>query len=413
MNVGQVKTRGQVRYDPRDPAIIQNPLPALLALQRTEPLYWCKELRGWLVTRHEDIRSLQLDHRVSADRLSPYLAGQAAEAREKVADLVRYLNTWVAFKDPPDHSRLRQGMNRVLTHKVIASLHDSIDEIIKDRLDSIDAQGLDEFDFISEFANPLPASVIMDLLGVPRSDMEMLRDWSGMIQPFIGNATSSEDKYTLGRDGITALADYFRDVIRDRELRPGQDVISHFVSVRAEGLLSEDELVGMCMLFLFAGHETTTNLIGNGLRALIAHPEQEAMLRADRGLIAGAVEEMLRFDGPTGALVRVLKEDMELYGQTMRTGDRLYLMVNAANHDPSRFDAPERFDITRNPNPHLAFNVGAHFCLGAPLARAEAAKAINGVLDRYAAIRLLREPEYMDTLVMRGVREMPVAIIRK
>lgn len=413
MTVEQVKAKMEVRYDPRDPAIIQDPLPTLLALQQAEPLYWCEALRGWLVTRYEDIRSLQLDPNVSADRLSPYLAGQGNEARARVAELVRYLNTWVAFKDPPDHSRLRQAMSRVLTHKVILSLQDSIDEVVTGLLDSIDARGLDEFDFISEFANPLPASVIMDLLGVPRSDMEMLREWSGMIQPFIGNATSSENKYDLGRDGITALAEYFLAVIRDREASPRDDVVSHFVTLRNDGVLTEDELVGMCMLFLFAGHETTTNLIGNGLRALIAHPEQEAMLRADRTLMASAVEEMLRFDGPTGALVRVIKQDLPMYGKTMRAGDRLYLMVNAANHDPSRFDAPERFDITRTPNPHMAFNVGAHFCLGAPLARSEAAKALNGVLDRYAGISVLRPPEYMDTLVMRGVREMPVSVIRR
>lgn len=402
----------EVRYDPRDPATVQNPLPSLLALQREAPLFWSESLRGWIVTRYDDIRSLQLDRRVSAERLSPFLARQNDEGRSRVADLVRYLNTWVAFKDPPDHTRLRQTMNRVLTHKVITSLHANIEEIVTDLLDSIDARGLTEFDFISEFANPLPASVIMDLLGVPREDMELLRDWSGMIQPFIGSATMSENKYDLGRDGIIAMADYFRAAIRERELRPREDVIGHFVALKSEDVLTDDELIGMCMLFLFAGHETTTNLIGNGIRALIAFPDQQARLRADRTLIGSAIEEVLRYDGPTGALVRVIKEDIDLRGGTMRAGDRLFLMVNAANHDPSRFEAPERFDISRSPNPHMAFNHGVHFCLGAPLARAEGAQAILGVLDRYPEIRLGAEPRYMDTLVMRGVREMPVIISR-
>ena len=400
-------------YDPRDPATIQDPLPSLLRLQQAEPLYWSDVLRGWVVTRYDDVRGLQTDKRISADRLTPFLASQTGASRDRVGELVRYLNTWVAFKDPPDHGRLRQSMNKVLTPKVIRALDISIHELVAELLNSIDARGLDEFDFISEFANPLPASVIMDLLGVPRADMEMLRDWSVMMQPFIGSATSSENKYDLGRDGITAMADYFRNAIRERETAPREDVIGHFVALKAGGALNDDELIGMCMLFLFAGHETTTNLIGNGLRALLAHPEQEARLRAEPELITSAVEEMLRFDGPTGALVRVIREDIELHGETMRAGDRLYLMVNAANHDAQRFEEPGRFDIARTPNQHMAFNHGTHFCLGAPLARTEARTAILGVLDRYPAIRLLAEPEYMDTLVMRGVREMPVAVSRK
>jgi len=186
-------------------------------------------------------------------------------------------------------------------------------------------------------------------------------------------------------------------------------VISHFVMLQQTGQISEDELIGSCILFLFAGHETTTNLIGNGIRALLKNPDQKAKLLADPSLAASAVEEMLRFEGPTGAVVRVVKEPFELRGKTLRKGDRVYAMVNAANHDPEVFENAATFDITRSPNRHLTFNHGIHFCLGAPLARAEGRIAISRLFARFPNVALASDTaEYMDTLTMRGVREMPM-----
>jgi cytochrome P450 len=401
-----------ISYDPRDPAVIQNPIPLLRRLQDTRPVSWSDGLKGWVVTRYDDVRAVQHDEAYSADRLTPFYGSQAGSAQSRIADLIRYLNTWVAFKDPPDHTRLRLHMNRVLTAKVIRDLDAPIREIVADLLDRLDGKGTDRFDFIAAYANPLPASVIMDLLGVPRSDMEVLREWSYMMQPFLGGATVSDSKYDRGREGILAMAGYFREAIRERERRPRTDVISHFVAITQRGEMTEDELIGTCILFLFAGHETTTNLIGNGIRALIAHPQAADALRARPGLIDSAVEEMLRYDGPTGALVRIARTDHELHGQRIRSGDRLFLMINAANHDPRKFDTPERFDIERNPNPHMTFNTGPHFCLGAALARAEARFAILEILRRYKRIALTEPAEYMDTLVMRGVRTMPVVVER-
>jgi cytochrome P450 len=249
----------------------------------------------------------------------------------------------------------------------------------------------------------------MDLLGVPREDMEALRDWSMQLQPFLGNATSTGDKYETGRAGIVAMADYFRDAARQRQASPRGDVISHFVMLQQTGQITEDEVLGSCILFLFAGHETTTNLIGNGIRALLENPDQKARFLADPSFVASAVEEMLRFEGPTGAVVRVVKETFELRGKTLHKGDRVYALVNAANHDPAVFDTPSRFDIARTPNRHLTFNHGIHFCLGAPLARAEARIAISRFFARFPKVAMASDSvEYMDTLTMRGVREMPM-----
>lgn len=394
-------------FDPRDPDVIQRPLETLLRLQAVEPVHWSPLLKGWVLTRHEDVKAVQMNAGISSDRLTPFFENQPDGDQDKLRDLIRFLNTWVAFKDPPDHTRLRGLLNKVVTPSVMRGLEAGIEELADGLLDRIAARGDGRFECISEFANPLPASVIMDLLGVPRGDMHMLRDWSMLLQPFLGNATASDDKYESGRLGIIAMADYFRAAAADRHTMPREDVISHFVMLQQNGQISEDELIGSCILFLFAGHETTTNLIGNGLRALLANPDQQARLMGDTTLIASAVEEMLRYEGPTGAVVRVVKAPLEMRGKTLRAGDRVFAMVNAANHDPAVFDAPERFDIGRTPNRHLTFNHGIHFCLGAPLARSEARIAISRLLARFPDVAVAPgDAIYMDTLTMRGVREM-------
>lgn len=396
-------------FDPRDPDVIQRPLETLLRLQAEDPVHWSPLLKGWVLTRHDDVKAVQMNSGVTSDRLTPFFDSQQGEERAKLADLIRYLNTWVVFKDPPDHTRLRTLLNKVVTPAVMRDLEAGIAELADGLLDRIAARGDGRFECISEFANPLPASVIMDLLGIPREDMEALRDWSMQLQPFLGNATSTGDKYETGRAGIVAMADYFRAAAEDRKTRPRGDVISHFVMLQQTGQISEEELIGSCILFLFAGHETTTNLIGNGVRALLQNPEQKAKLIAEPSLVAGAVEEMLRFEGPTGAVVRVVKEPFDMRGKTLRKGDRVYAMVNAANHDPEVFEDAARFDITRTPNRHLTFNHGIHFCLGAPLARAEGRIAITRLFARFPNLALASDTaEYMDTLTMRGVREMPM-----
>lgn len=396
-------------FDPRDPDVIQHPLDTLLRLQAEDPVHWSPLLKGWVLTRHDDVKAVQMNSGITSDRLTPFFESQRGEERARLNDLIRYLNTWVVFKDPPDHTRLRGLLNKVVTPGVMRGLEKGIAELADGLLDKIAARGDGRFECISEFANPLPASVIMDLLGVPREDMNSLRDWSMLLQPFLGNATGPGDKYETGRAGIVAMADYFRDAAKQRLARPRGDVISHFVMLQQTGQISEDELIGSCILFLFAGHETTTNLIGNGIRALLANPAQKARLVADPSLIASAVEEMLRFEGPTGAVVRVVKVPFELRGKALCEGDRVFAMVNAANHDPDVFERAAVFDISRTPNRHLTFNHGIHFCLGAPLARAEARIAISRLFARFPDVAMATDTvEYMDTLTMRGVREMPM-----
>ncbi|MEQ8691829.1 MAG: cytochrome P450, partial [Pseudomonadales bacterium] len=249
-----------------------------------------------------------------------------------------------------------------------------------------------------------------DLLGLPEEDMDDLKTWSNKMQLFIGSATTSPEKYDLAEEGAIRMAAYFREVIREREQRPGNDLITHLLALReVDDALTEDEVIGTSMLFLFGGHETTTNLIGNGIRALLRHPEQRQRIIDDPSLIDAAVEEILRYDGPTGASVRIVKHSHNLHGVDLTAGERVFVMINAANHDPRAFENPENFDITRSPNLHLTFNFGPHFCMGAPLARLEGQVAIGEVLRRLPGLALAEESyDYMDTMIMRGVREMEV-----
>ena len=394
-------------YDPRDPDVIDDPIPVLTHLQKVDPVHWSQRLNGWVITGYDDARAILTDEQISADRLTPFYEHQSDAMQKRISELIRYLNTWVAFKDPPEHTRLRTLMNKVFTRAAVRELRPAIERAVGRLLDAM--AGRDEVDFIQVFAYPLPAAVIMDMLGLPHEDTESLKDWSNKMQLFIGSATTSSDKYALAERGAIEMAEYFRNIILEREKNLGDDMISKLLTIRQQGdALTEDEVIGTSMLFLFGGHETTTNLLGNGVRAFLANPEQLARLKANPKLIRRAVEEVLRYDGPTGATVRVVKEDHLLHGRTLRKGDRVFVMINAANHDDRIFDNPGTFDIERDPNPHLTFNYGAHFCLGAPLARLEGEVAFMRLFERFPEMRLTAERyRYMDTLVMRGVRSMP------
>jgi cytochrome P450 len=398
-----------VQYDPRDPVVIADPLPALKRLQDEDPVHWSDVLGGWVITRYDDVRRVQLGTQVSADRLTPFYESLPSQQQERIRKVIRYLNTWVAFKDPPDHGRMRSILNAVISTREINAMAPRIEREVDALLDRLEEH--DECDFIQAFAFPLPATVIMLLCDLPLSDMEQIKSWSDLLKPFIGSATSSPDKYDQAREGAVMMSGYFRQVVRERAKRPGTDVLSKLtMHMGTEGGLSEDEVVGACMLFLFGGHETTTNLIGNGMRCLMRFEDARERLLADPTLIQSAVEEVLRFDGPTGGLVRVVRRTHDFHGRTLQQGDRVFSMIHAANHDPRRFDDPERFDITRNPNPHVTFNHGPHFCLGAPLARLEGRIALERVLRRFPKMSLIGPVTYMDTLVMRGVRQMNVRL---
>ena len=398
-----------IDYDPRRPDICANPYPAFCELREHDPVHWSEVLGGWVLTRYADVKWVISDARFSADRIRPFFAHQSAEAQGNLRELAESIGRWMVFHDPPKHTRLRALVNKAFTTSAVERMRPRIEEIVTELLTAVLDRG--EMDVIRDFAYPLPASVIMEMLGQPVEDLDYVKAHSDEVALFVGTAVSTPDKYARAGASIAEMNRYYRDLIatRRRELR--DDLLSALIATQEEGdLLSEDELVATSILMVFAGHETTTNLIGNGLLALINHPQELKRLRDDPSLIPSAVEESLRYDSPTSAAVRIAREPTELHGKSIRRGDRLFAMLNAANRDPRRFGEPDRFDASRADNRHLAFGHGIHFCVGAPLARLEAQIAFRAMVSRVEHPQLrIEELQWNDSLVLRGVQSMPIS----
>jgi hypothetical protein len=397
-------------YDYADPAVRRNPFPLYARLQDEDPVHWSPALKAWVLTRYDDVRQMMLSDQMSPDRLRPFYAQLQGERRETLAELMRYMSLWMVFRDPPEHTRLRRVVGSVFNLKALEALDGPVTRVVDHLLDGV-PRGL-PFDWAQQVAAPLPAYVIMDMLGIPYSDFPELKAASDELRAFIGGARAAGDRYETARRGAARLASFFRDLIARRRADPGDDFVSRMIAARDdEGRLSEDELVATCMLVLFAGHETTTHLLGNAVHALLDCPDQLQRLRDDPALIASAVEEFLRFDGPSNAIARVVKTEHRIDGRTLRAGDRVFGFANAANRDPRAFDRPQALDLGRTPNRHLTFGFGLHFCMGAPLARLEGQRCIGRLVQRFARIeRGPGEPDWVDALAMRGVDRLPVIL---
>ena len=394
-------------YEPKDPAVMADPFPALRELQAHDPVHWSRALSSWVLTRYDDVKTALNDPRFSADRITPFLAREPGRTASPLAELGRTVGLWAVFTDPPKHTRLRGFMNTAFTPRAVENLRGSVQEIVEALIDRVVPQG--RLDLIREFAYRLPVAVIGDLLGVPREDGESLKRWSDDLAAFVGSATATPDKYERAGRSVREMGDYFRKLGAARRARPRTDIISVLATGERNDGVSDDELVATCILLLFAGHETTTNLIGNGMLALLRNRDQYEAWRDDPSVTATAVEELLRYDGPGQALVRIAADDVVLEGRRIARGDRIFLMLNAANRDPRRFETPDRLDLRRQPNPHLTFGYGIHYCVGAPLARLEAQLAFPALLRRLPDLGLADEPlEWMDSLVFRGVRALPL-----
>ena len=397
-------------YDPAAPEVRRNPFPVYSQLQDDDPVHWSESLRSWVLTRYDDVRQVAMSDVMSPDRLRPFYAQLKGERREILAEVMRYLSLWMVFRDPPEHTRLRRLVGTAFTPRSIEALADPVSRVVDQLLDALPRN--QSVDWAQQVAMPLPAYVILDLLGIPHQSYADLKAWSDELRAFVGSSRADPDRYNRARHGATQLAGFFREVIAARRAAPGEDFVSRMITARDEqGSLSEDELVATCMLVLFAGHETTTHLLSNSANALLDHPDQLQRLRDNPALINPAVEEFLRYDGPSNAITRVVSADHEIGGKLLRSGDRVFAMVNAANRDPRRFDDPQGLDIARQPNRHLTFGFGLHFCLGAPLARLEAQLCFAGLIRRFGKIeRAAGETEWIDSLAMRGLSRLPVQL---
>jgi cytochrome P450 len=395
-------------YDPTDGGTRRDPFPLYAALQDQDPVHWSEALRCWVITRYADVRQIIRAPEISSDRLGPFYAALRDERRDILSGVIRYLNEWLVFKAPPEHTQLRKLLNQVFSPAMIAQLEPRIEATVAHILDPLDTT--QPVEFMGDVAVLLPAYVILDLMGLPRSDFPALKQWSDQLRLFVGSARGDDDKYRKAREGADHMADYFRQAIAQRRAVPGEDVISQLVQAwDGDANLREDTLVATCMLILFGGHETTTNFLGSAVAALIDHPEQRQRLAQDPALMPSAIEEFLRFDGPSNSIARVVAQDHELGGKTLKSGQRLFAMINAANRDPRAFERPHELDVGRNPNPHLTFGQGLHFCLGARLAKLEAQVCLQALMQRYPKMRHAPgELQWLDALVMRGPLQLPL-----
>ncbi len=392
-------SKSMIRDVPRDhPLLVQfreDPYPLYKYLLAAAPVQRNELLEAWTVARYADVMTVLTDPRFSADRTS--ISPDGYEVAKSML-----------VSDPPDHTRLRTLVQKAFTPRMVDQLRPRIQGIVDDLLDRALANG-GEFDLVEDLAYPLPVIVIAELLGVPAEDRATFHDWSATLAASLDPLVSSDlmDRAWTSRD---ALHTYLRGIIAERRRTPKSDLISALVAVEERGdTLREPELVVMCTLLLIAGHETTVNLIGNGMLALLRHPDQLARLRDEPQLLSTAVEELLRFDPPVQMTGRLLLEDVQLGGQSIEAGEFVLPLLGAANHDPAQFPEPDKLDITRNPNPHVAFGRGIHFCLGAPLARVEGQIAIGSLVKRCANLRLNGDPKRRDQITLRGLSSLPVA----
>ena len=361
----------------------------------------------WMLTRYRDVHAVLRDPRFSVERIrAPLVRDNLDRMPEFLRQSAQGMRSMLII-DPPDHTRVRKLVNKAFTPKRIAALRGHIETIVRELVDEAEAKG--EFDLIHDLAEPLPAIVIAELLGVPPTDHRQFREWSSaMIAGFASPRAETRDAATAA---TRSLFGYLTDTIAARRRDPRDDLISAMIEAQEErDALTDGELLATTNLLLLAGHETTTNLIGNGTLALLREPDEWRRLCAEPALLETGIEELLRFDGPVQATLRVALEDVQIDEHTIPEGALVLVSIGAANHDPATFEDPDQLDLARDPNPHLAFGFGTHFCLGAPLARLEARLAFEALVQRFPGLTLMDEtPRYRPNPVLRGLVRLDVA----
>lgn len=390
----------EARFNPFDPAVMADPYPYYRRMREEDPVHWNDTVRAWFLTRHPDVVELLRDDRFSADRARSERFRPPPPHRRRPGKSMLVL-------DPPDHTRLRNLVNKAFAPRTVERLRPRVEAITAEILDRID--GGVGFDLVRDFAYPLPVIVIAEMLGVPAADRAGFQQWSGVLVRGLDPVVSDEEREMVF-DARDALLDYLRGVLMHRRREPQDDMLTSLIAAEENGdIFSEDELLAMCNLLLVAGHETTVNLIGNGVLALLENPDQLDRLRRDPDLIGTAVDELLRYTSPVQWTGRVAAAEIELGGRTIQPPQSVIGILGAANRDPEVFPDPDRLDLGRHPNPHVAFGRGIHFCLGAPLAHLEAEVAMPMLLERFPRLRMAGEPEQRTTWVLRGLRRLPVA----
>jgi cytochrome P450 len=380
------------------PEFVANPYPLLDRLRREEPVYWSDGIGGWLLTRYDDIlvSFKQTSHFSNENRL-----GKAVEylPPEKRAHFKRfedhYATKGLLHSDPPDHTRMRALVTREFTATIVEKMRPRIQEVVDDLLDAGQQRG--SMDVVPDLAAALPVAVIAEIIGVIPADRYLIRKWTDDLLRFQGVNKPSERDLTRAQDSLVEIRAYINGMIEERRRQPRGDLMGKFVAAEADGQkLSHAELINTCVTLFTAGHETTLSLISNTIYSLLANPDQHQLLRDNPGLLESTIEESLRYESPVSRQSRLMKDDTELGGRKIKKGEMVFQMLNSANRDPAYFADPNRFDIRRQKNKHIAFGQGIHFCVGAALSRTEAFIAVGSAMKRFPKLRLVDDKPDWD-----------------
>lgn len=393
--------------------VLQDPYPTYARLHEEGPLHYL-DVGGkwavWSVFSHAECSSIAKDPRCSAKRAQQMLLPLPLSRQSEFSELARMLSLWLIFMDPPEHTRLRKLLNKGFSPSVVDSLRSQVEDIVERMLKPLERGS--EVELMRQFANPLPVRIILEMLGIPQELHATFVDWSRAIAVFRGSPDRTVEHARAAQDALIALTDFFRKTVAERRRNKGNDLISLLIDIEEEGeVLTEEELYAQCTALLFAGHETTRNLIGNGMYTLLRHPREAAELRDNPEMIRSAVEELLRYESPVQFTARVLKEDIEICGQYIPKKWTILCMLGAANRDPKQFEEPNQLNLKRLNNQHLAFSAGPHFCIGSQLARLEAQVALSNLLRRFPEMKLIGpRPGWASTFGLRGLKGLPVTL---
>jgi cytochrome P450 len=408
-------TASPTTYDPWSPAFVADPYPAYARLRTEAPAQYFAPTDQWLISRHEDVDALLRDRRLGRSYLhvaTPAEFGREPEP-ERLDPFWRVVRAGMLDVEPPDHTRLRRLVSKAFTPRMVARLEPMVVRTAEGLVDNLLDAGSDgsTVDLLSMLAEPLPVTVIAEMLGIPAADQHLLRPWSADICGMY-ELNPSREAQDLAVKASIEFGDYLRGLAAERRAGPGDDLISALTQVVDEGdVLTEDELVGTCVLLLNAGHEATVNMTGNGWWSLFRNPDQLAVLRSDiDGVLPTAIEELMRWDTPAQMFERWVLTDIEVAGVTIPRGAEVALLFGSANRDPAVREDPDVLDLRRTPNTHLSFGLGAHYCLGAALARIELSASYGALLRRVPKLALVSEPRWKPGYVLRGLEELRVTV---
>jgi cytochrome P450 len=399
-----------VEDDPFNFARYADPYPNYRRVREATPVYWSQLLGSWVLTRYDDVKAALLDQRLSAALTREAQAAQLSEdLRHQLAPVDELLGRWVLFQDNPAHRRLRQALSTAFSARVIEQLRPRIQTLADSLIDA--ARGREEMDLVEDFALQLPAMVIAELLGMPGTEYQRFQRWVHTIALYfaigsLGNVVTIAEL----RATVEEMAGYMAAVVADHRHQPKDDLIGNLIAFEQQGeRLSEVEILSQCMLLLHGGYESTMNTISSGMLHILRNPRQQRLLGENPGLAGAAVEEAMRYEPAFQFVVRVAICDLDIDGQRIQAGQQIVCVLGAANRDPAQFVEPERFDIQRHPNPHLAFGYGPHFCVGAMLSRMEGQIAFSTLLRRLGGLQLANDtPDWRPAFGVRSLATLPV-----